>query len=113
MTKSTLPRVLACACLAALLGACSSVGVGGSVPLIPRVAIGVGMGSGGVNVGVSAGRGPVSAGVGVNQSGRVSGSAGLGVSKRVGGARVGVGVGTGVVLHDPNEPNLRDRALAR
>lgn len=113
MTTSTLPRVFATTCLAALIGGCSSVGIGVSVPLIPGVAIGVGVGSGGVNAGVSAGRGPVSAGVGVNQAGRVTGSAGVGASTGVGGASVGVSGATGVVIHDPNDPNRRDKELAR
>lgn len=38
-----------------LLGACSSVGVGVSVPIFPGVSIGIGGGSGGLHVGVGAG----------------------------------------------------------
>ena len=94
-------------CAAALLAACSSVGVnvGISVPIIPGVSVGVGVGSGGVSAGASVGKGPVSAGVGVNQSGRVSGSVGVGTSVGVGGASVGVGVGSSTVIYDPNDPN--------
>ena len=91
----------------ALLGACSSIGVGISVPIIPGVSIGVGVGSGGVSAGASVGKGPVSAGVGVNQSGQVSGSAGVGTSVGVGGASVGVGVGSSTVIYDPNDPDRR------
>jgi hypothetical protein len=113
MKKSTLPRIIAITCLAALLGACSSIGLGVSVPLVPGVSIGVGVGSGGVNAGVSAGRGPVSVGVGVNQAGQVTGGAGVGASTGVGGASVGVGMGAGGVIHDPNEPAEPDDALRR
>lgn len=113
MKLSTVSRLCATVCLSALLGACSSIGLGVSVPLIPGVSIGVGVGSGGVNAGVSAGRGPVSAGVGVSQSGQVTGNAGVGASTGVGSARVGVGVGTSTVIHDPSEPDRRDKELAR
>jgi len=113
MNPSTLPRICATICLAVSVGACSSIGLGVSVPLIPGVSIGVGAGSGGVNAGVSAGRGPVSVGVGVNQSGQVTGGAGVGASTNVGGARVGAGVGTSTVIHDPNDPARRDKGLAR
>jgi len=113
---SSLPRTCAISCLAVLMGGCSSVGLGVSVPLIPGVSIGVGVGSGGVNAGVSAGRGPVSAGVGVSQSGQVRGNAGVGVSTGVGGASVGAGVGVGGVIHDPDDSrdaDRRQRGLAR
>jgi hypothetical protein len=111
ITLSTLPQLCATICLAALLGACSSIGLGISVPLVPGISIGVGVGSGGVNAGVSAGRGPVS--VGVSQSGQVTGSAGVGASTGIGGASVGVGVGTSTVIHDLNDPDRLDKAPAR
>lgn len=110
MNPLNLLRPLAAICLLALLSACGSVGLGVSVPVIPGVSIGVGVGSGGVNAGVSAGSGPVSAGVGVNQRGQVTGGAGVGASTGVGGASVGVGVGTGGVLYDPDDPRTRDKA---
>ena len=99
-------RFVAPICAALLLTACGSVGggIGISVPIIPGVAIGIGVGSGGVSAGASVGKGPVSAGVGVNQSGQVSGSVGVGTSVGVGGASVGVGVGTSTVIYDPNDP---------
>ncbi len=85
-----------------LLAGCSSVGVGVGIPLGP-FSIGVGAGTGGVSAGVGTGVGPFGVGVGVNQSGQVTGGAGVGVSTPVGGsnARVGAGVGTGAVLYDP------------
>ncbi len=59
---TTLPLLLA---LAASLAACSSVGLGISVPIGGIGSIGVGVGSDGrVNGGVSVGRGGVSVGVG-------------------------------------------------
>jgi len=42
-------------------------------------------------------------GVGVNQRGQVSGGVGVGASVPAGDARVGVGVGTSGVLHDPDK----------
>ena len=108
--KSSIPfRLAVTLCAATLFAACSSVGVnlGISVPIIPGVSVGVGVGSGGVSAGASVGKGPVSAGVGVNPGGQVSGSVGVGTSVGVGGARVGVGVGTGTVIYDPNDPNGR------
>ncbi len=69
-----------CASLLALAG-CSSGGAGISVSIVPGVSIGVG----------------------VNQSGRVTGNLGVGTSVPLGdsGARAGVGIGTGTVLHEP------------
>jgi hypothetical protein len=88
--------------LLAGLCACSSVGVGFSVPVGP-VSVGIGVGSGGVTAGVGTGVGPVGVGVGVNQRGQVVGGAGVGASVPVGNGpvRAGVGVGTGTVLYDP------------
>ncbi len=110
-----MPRIFTTLFLTALLAGCGSVGagLGISVPLIPGISIGVGVGSGGVNAGVSAGHGPVSAGVGVNQTGQVTGGVGVGTSTGVGNARVGVGVGTGAVLYDPKDPRKRDESIAR
>ena len=92
---------------AALLSACSSVGVGFGIPIGP-FSIGVGAGTGGVSLGVGTGVGPVGVGVGVNQSGQVTGGAGVGVSTPVGNsnARVGAGVGAGTVLYDPNSKTV-------
>ena len=81
--------VVLCSLLLPALAGCSSVGVGAgiSVPVLPGVSIGVGVGSGGVQLGVGAHAGPVGAGVGVNQDGRVTGN-----------------VGVGAVLYDPSRP---------
>jgi hypothetical protein len=91
--------------LVALLGGCASTGVGAgiSVPVGP-FSIGVGGGTGGLSVGVGTGVGPFGVGVGVNQSGQVTGNAGVGASVPIGNGpvRAGVGVGTGTVLYDPN-----------
>jgi len=38
----------------------------------------------------------------------MTGGVGVGASTDVGGARVGVGVGTSTVIHDPNATNKRD-----
>lgn len=80
-----------------LAGCSTSAGVGIGVPVGP-FSVGVGLGSGGVSAGVGTGVGPVGVGVGVNQRGQVTGNAG---AVPVGGARVGAGVGTSTVLHDP------------
>jgi hypothetical protein len=87
---------------ALLLAGCNSVGIGVGIPLGP-FSVGVGAGTGGVSAGVGTGVGPFGVGVGVNQSGQVTGGAGVGASTPVGGsnARVGAGVGTGAVLYDP------------
>jgi hypothetical protein len=37
----------------------------------------------------------------------------VGASTGVGNARVGVGVGTGAVLYDPDDPRSRDESIAR
>ena len=66
-----------------------------------------------MNAGVSAGRGPVRAGVGVNQGGQVSAGAGVGAGTNIGGAAVGVGVGASTVIYDPNDPDNRKKELAR
>lgn len=93
------------------LAGCSSVGgtVGVSVPVVPGVHIGVGVGTGGMHLGVGASAGSVGAGVAVNQRGQVTGNAGVGGSVPVGnsGVRVGGAVGTGTVLHDPDAPPSR------
>ena len=96
---------------AALLSACSSVGVGFGIPIGP-FSIGVGAGTGGVSLGVGTGVGPFGVGVGVNQSGQVTGGAGVGVSTPVGNsnARVGAGVGAGTVLYDPNSKSAQPTA---
>lgn len=88
--------------LLALLGGCSSVGVGVGIPVGPFT-LGVGTGSGGPSLGLGTGVGPFGAGVGVNTSGQVTGNVGVGASVPLGGsaARAGVGVGTGAVLYDP------------
>lgn len=88
----------------AMLGACSSVGVGVGIPVGP-VTIGVGASNHGVNLGVGTSVGPVGVGVGVDQGGRVSAGAGVGASTEIGnsGVRAGVGVGTSTVIHDPNK----------
>lgn len=97
--------MVAVVCMAGLAG-CGSVGggVGVSVPVLPGVHIGVGVGTGGVHLGVGASAGPVGAGVAVNQRGQVTGNAGVGGSVPVGsgGVRVGGAVGTGTVLYDPD-----------
>ena len=96
---------------AALLPGCGSVGVGFGIPIGP-FSIGVGAGSGGVSLGVGTGVGPFGVGVGVNQSGQVTGGAGVGVSTPVGksNARVGAGVGAGTVLYDPNSQPVQPAA---
>jgi hypothetical protein len=103
-THIYLVKAVAAASLAVLsLAGCNSVGVGFGIPVGP-FSIGVGAGTGGVSAGVGTGVGPFGVGVGVNQSGQVTGGAGVGVSTPLGGsnARVGAGVGTGTVLYDPN-----------
>ena len=100
VNKSRLFSVLVSA---ALVPGCGSVGLGFGIPIGP-FSIGVGAGSGGVSLGVGTGVGPFGVGVGVNQSGQVTGGAGVGVSTPVGNssARVGAGVGAGAVLYEPN-----------
>ena len=71
----------------ALLGGCSSVGVGVGIPIGP-FSIGVGASNSGVNLGVSTGVGPVGVGVGVNQRGQVSAGAGVGASTEIGNSGV-------------------------
>ncbi|GAC1537285.1 MAG: hypothetical protein NVS2B4_17510 [Ramlibacter sp.] len=89
---------------ALVLAGCGNLGVGAglSVPVGP-VSIGIGGGTGGLSVGVGTGIGPLGVGVGVNQSGQVTGGAGVGASVPIGNGpvRAGVGVGTGTVLYDP------------
>ena len=96
---------------AALLAGCNSVGVGFGIPIGP-FSIGVGAGTGGVSLGVGTGVGPFGVGVGVNQSGQVTGGAGVGVSTPLGNsnARVGAGVGAGTVLYDPNSQAVQPAA---
>lgn len=100
--------------LSAALSGCVSTGprVSVDVPIIPGVSVGVGVGSGGASAGVSAGAGPVAVGVGVNQSGQVTGTAGVGASVPVGDARVGTTVGTSGVLYDPKKRNASRNAAA-
>ena len=95
----------------ALLAGCSSVGVGFGIPIGP-FSIGVGAGTGGVSLGVGTGVAPFGAGVGVNQSGQLTGGAGVGVSTPVGNsnARVGAGVGAGTVLYDPKRQPVQPAA---
>lgn len=83
--------------LSARSGPSAHVGVG--VPVGP-----FSVGSGGVSAGVGTGVGPVGVGTGVHQGGQVMGHAGVGASVPVGGARVGAGVGSSTVLHDPKQP---------
>ncbi|MBF6629745.1 MAG: hypothetical protein ITG01_01175 [Comamonas sp.] len=112
MKKCCMPvRILtACAVLAMLPACAPHVGVG--IPVGP-FNIGVGVGSGGVSAGVGTGLGPVGVGVGVNQRGQVTGHTGVGTSVPVGGgARVGAGVGTSSVLHDPQSAPATARAAA-
>lgn len=97
-----LNRLLALA-LATTLAGCSSLGVGLGIPVGP-FSLGIGLGSdGGVTAGVGTGYGPLGIGVGVNERGQVTGNAGIGASVPLGAtpARVGVGVGTGTVLYQP------------
>jgi len=104
MKTATICRVCVAVCVVALLAGCSSVGLGISIPFLPGVGIGVGVGS--------AGRWPVRVGVGVSQSGQVTSGAGVGTSTNMGGARVGVGVDTSGVIHDPNDPTARKQEVA-
>lgn len=92
----------------ALLAGCSSVAAGFGIPVGP-FSIGVGAGSGGISAGIGTGVGPFGVGVGVNQSGQVTGGAGVGVSTPVGNstARVGAGVGAGTVLNEPKGKPLQ------
>jgi len=94
-----------------LLTGCNSVGVGFGIPIGP-FSIGVGAGTGGLSLGVGTGVGPFGVGVGVNQSGQLTGGAGVGVSTPVGNsnARVGGGVGAGTVLYDPNRQPMQPAA---
>ena len=96
---------------AVLLAGCNSVGVGFGIPIGP-FSIGVGAGTGGVSLGVGTGVGPFGVGVGVNQSGQVTGGAGVGVSTPLGNSnsRVGAGVGAGTVLYDPNSQAVQPAA---
>lgn len=97
-----LQRLIALA-LAATLSGCASLGVGLGIPVGP-FSLGVGLGSdGGITAGVGTGYGPLGVGVGVNDRGQVTGNAGIGASVPLGAtpARVGVGVGTGTVLYQP------------
>ena len=100
--------VVLMAIVAALLAGCNSVGVGFGIPVGP-FSIGVGAGTGGISAGVGTGVGPFGVGVGVNQSGQVTGGAGVGASTPVGNsnARVGAGVGAGTVLYDPKGKPVR------
>lgn len=90
------------AAVLALTGCAVGVGIGFGIPLVPGLALNVGVGTGGPSIGLSTGWGPFGAGVGVDAGGRVVGSAGLGASA----GPVGVGVGRSVVLHDPQAPRF-------
>ena len=104
--RAGLVRAVPAAWLLALLGGCSSVGVGVGIPVGPFT-LGVGTGSGGPSLGLGTGIGPLGAGVGVNTSGQVTGNMGVGASVPLGGSavRAGVGVGSGAVLYDPRSNN--------
>ena len=84
MNILAISRRCAVVCLTMFLASCRSAGLGIPIPVVPGGGIGLGVGSGGVNAGLSAGYGPASVGVGVNQAGRVTGGAGVGFGTRVG-----------------------------
>jgi hypothetical protein len=91
------------------LGGCAiRGGVGIGVPIVPGLALSLGYGPGGPVIGLATGWGPLGAGIGINQRGQVTGSAGVGVGvgvasgAAVGG--VGVGVGKSVTLYEPTTP---------
>ena len=83
-----------------LVSGCSHYHIG--IPLVPGLSLGLGATrDGAFSVGLNTGWGPLGAGVSVNNTGVVAGTAGVGVG--VGPIGTGVGVGKSVVLHDPNE----------
>ncbi|MDH6591742.1 hypothetical protein M2165_001631 [Variovorax sp. TBS-050B] len=84
-----------------LVGGCSHYHVG--IPLVPGLSLGLGATKdGNFSVGLNTGWGPLGAGVSVNNTGVVAGTAGVGVGVGIGPIGTGVGVGKSVVLHDPN-----------
>jgi len=84
-----------------LVGGCSHYHIG--IPLVPGLSLGLGATKdGNFSVGLNTGWGPLGAGVSVNNTGVVAGTAGVGVGVGVGPIGTGVGVGKSVVLHDPN-----------
>jgi hypothetical protein len=96
------PRVVRGAVLASagalllMAGGCSHYHVG--IPLVPGLSLGLGATKdGNFSVGLNTGFGPLGAGVAMNNSGQVTGSAGAGV----GLGPVSTGVGKGAVLYDP------------
>jgi len=92
------------AALLVLMSGCSHYHIG--IPLVPGLSLGLGATKdGNFSVGLNTGWGPLGAGVAVNNSGVVAGSAGVGVGVGVGPIGTGVGVGKSVVLHDPNAAN--------
>lgn len=97
-------RATAAAVAAALLflvGGCSHYHIG--IPLVPGLSLGLGATKdGNFSVGLNTGWGPLGAGVAVNNTGVVAGTAGVGVGVGIGPIGTGVGVGKSVVLHDPN-----------
>ncbi|MBT2336157.1 hypothetical protein J7E49_19860 [Variovorax paradoxus] len=89
------------ALLLVLMGGCSHYHIG--IPLVPGLSLGLGATKeGNFSVGLNTGWGPLGAGVAVNNTGVVAGTAGVGVGVGVGPIGTGVGVGKSVVLHDPN-----------
>ena len=70
--RPALMRVAGLLACALMLSGCGSVGagVGFSVPILPGVSVGVGVGSGGPSVGVTAGSGPVGVGVASTRAAR-------------------------------------------
>lgn len=92
---------LAAALLLAMVSGCSHYHIG--IPLVPGLSLGLGATrDGNFSVGLNTGWGPLGAGVVVNDTGVVAGTAGVGVGVGVGPIGTGVGVGKSVVLHDPN-----------
>jgi len=92
---------IAAALLLALVSGCSHYHIG--IPLVPGLSLGLGATKdGNFSVGLNTGWGPLGAGVAVNDTGVVAGSAGVGVGVGIGPVGTGVGVGKSVVLHDPN-----------
>lgn len=95
-----LTGVASAAAVMLALGGCSHYHIG--IPIAPGLSLGLGASKdGSYSVGLNTGFGPLGAGVAVNNTGVVAGSAGLGVGVGVGPAGAGVGVSKAVVLHDP------------
>ncbi|SFQ17316.1 hypothetical protein SAMN03159339_5859 [Variovorax sp. 770b2] len=84
-----------------LVSGCSHYHIG--IPLVPGLSLGLGATrDGNFSMGLNTGWGPLGAGVSVNNTGVVAGTAGVGVGVGIGPIGTGVGVGKSVVLHDPN-----------